>query len=60
MLWILISLGLDVREVAHDYQPAIKNYLEKELKCLNSFDTWHGMHNNVDKGVCVHVYIQKT
>ena len=51
------SLGLDVREVAHDYQPTIKNYLEKELKCVK-FDTWHGKDNNIMLTmVCVHIYI---
>ena len=34
--------GLDVKKVAHDFQPQIRKYLENDLHCLNSFDTWHG------------------
>ena len=36
------TVGLEVTEVAHDYQPQIQKFLEKEIHCLNSFDTWHG------------------
>lgn len=37
-----IFTGYRVREVAHDYVPAIKTWLEKEKGILNSYDTWHG------------------
>ena len=33
-----------MRQVAHD-QPQI--HLEKEIQCLNSFDTWNGMCSQV-------------
>ena len=36
------TVGLEVTEVAHDYQPQIQKFLEKEIQRLNSFDTWHG------------------
>ena len=36
------TVGLEVTEVAHDYQPQVQKFLEKETKSLNSFDTWHG------------------
>ena len=39
---LLFPVGLNIKEVAHDYQPTIRKYLEEEVKCLNSFDTWHG------------------
>ena len=38
----IYNVGLNVTEVAHDYQPAIKKYVE-ELGMVNSYDTWHGM-----------------
>ena len=34
--------GLNITEVAHDYQSTIKKYVE-ELGMVNSYDTWHGM-----------------
>ena len=34
--------GLNITEVAHDYQATIKKYVE-ELGMMNSYDTWHGM-----------------
>ena len=35
--------GLNVVEVAHDMQLAVRRYLMQDLKLVNSFDTWHGM-----------------
>ena len=32
----------NITEVAHDYQSAIKRYVE-ELGMVNSYETWHGM-----------------
>ena len=37
------SQGLQVIEVAHDMQLAVKRYLKQDLNLVNSFDTWHGM-----------------
>ena len=37
------SPGLQVIEVAHDMQLAVRRYLKQELNLVNSFDTWHGM-----------------
>ena len=34
--------GLNITEVAHDYQSTIKQYAEG-LGMVNSYDTWHGM-----------------
>lgn len=28
--------------MAHDIQLQVGNYVERDLKMLNSFDTWHG------------------
>ena len=35
-------VGLDIREIAHDYQLQVKKYIVEDLKLLNSYDTWHG------------------
>ena len=35
--------GLNITEVAHDYNTQLKTYITQELKLVNSFDTWHGM-----------------
>ena len=46
------TVGLEVIEVAHDYQPQVEKFLEKEIHCLNSFDTWHGNYTmNVYKNI---------
>ena len=34
--------GLNVVEVAHDFQQQIRRYIVEDLKLLNSYDTWHG------------------
>lgn len=39
---IACVLGLKPKEVAHDIQLQVGNYVTKELKMVNSFDTWHG------------------
>ncbi|KAL5509013.1 hypothetical protein EMCRGX_G004292 [Ephydatia muelleri] len=39
----VIARGLNVTEVAHDYQSTIKTYVE-QLGKDNSYDTWHGMN----------------
>ena len=38
-------LGLNVVEVAHDFQQQIKNCITNDLKLLNSYDTWHGQYH---------------
>eukprot|EP00731_Ephydatia_muelleri_P006665 Em0003g913a len=38
----LIARGLNVTEVAHDYQSTIKTNVE-QLGMVNSYDTWHGI-----------------
>ena len=42
-----------MREVAHDYQPQVKKYVEKEVQCINSFDTCHGTYVNL----CMYMYV---
>lgn len=44
---IIILVGLKVVEVAHDFQQQIKNYITNDLQLLNSYDTWHGMCNEL-------------
>ena len=34
--------GLKVVEVAHDIQLQVAHYVTKDLKLINSYDTWHG------------------
>ena len=36
------DVGLNVVEVAHDFQQQIRRYVVEDLKLLNSYDTWHG------------------
>ena len=36
------NVGLNVVEVAHNFQQQIRRYVVEELKLLNSYDTWHG------------------
>ena len=36
------NIGLNITEVAHDYQTTIKKYVCEDLGMVNSFDTWHG------------------
>lgn len=38
-----LVLGLNVVEMAHDYQPQVTRYVMDELQLLNSYDTWHGI-----------------
>ena len=38
-----LSPGLQVIEVVHDMQLAVRRYLKQDLNLVNSFDTWHGM-----------------
>ena len=33
---------VNVVEVAHDNCAQVKNYVERDLKLFNSYDTWHG------------------
>ena len=42
-----------MREVAHDYQPQVKKYVEKEVQYINSFDTCHGTYVNL----CMYMYV---
>ena len=37
----LSNKGLNITEVAHDYQATIKLYV-RQLRMVNSYDTWHG------------------
>ena len=41
---VIICVGLDIREVAHDYATTVSAYITNELKLLNSYDTRHGMY----------------
>ena len=34
--------------MAHDIQMQVTSYVEKELKMVNSFDTWHGNATRFD------------
>ncbi|KAL5517552.1 hypothetical protein EMCRGX_G003114 [Ephydatia muelleri] len=38
----VVARGLNVTEVAHDYQSTVKTYVE-QLGMVNSYDTWHEM-----------------
>ena len=38
----IYNVGLNVTEVAHNYQSTIKTYVE-QLRLVNSYDTWHGL-----------------
>ena len=40
---LVVLLGLNIVEVAHDMQLQVASYIKQDLKLLNSFDTWHGM-----------------
>ena len=42
MVLLYVFKDLNITEVAHDYQTALKRYV-KELGMVNSYDTWHGM-----------------
>eukprot|EP00731_Ephydatia_muelleri_P015970 Em0009g394a len=42
----VIARGLNITEVAHDYQATIKLYV-RQLRMVNSYDTWHGTKNVV-------------
>ena len=42
---ILCFIGLNIKEVAHDYATSVSDYVINELQLLNSYDTWHGMYN---------------
>ena len=35
-------IGLNIKEVAHDYATSVSDYIISELQLLNSYDTWHG------------------
>ena len=39
----ICDAGLNVTEVAHDYQPQVTQFVTKELHATNSYDTWHGI-----------------
>lgn len=41
----VIARGLNVVEVAHDFQQQIRRYVVEDLKLVNSYDTWHGTKN---------------
>ena len=38
-----VVLGLNIVEVAHDFQQQVKAYITDELHLINSYDTWHGI-----------------
>ena len=37
-------VGLNVVEIAHDYQAQVQKYIVNELGLINSYDTWHGKY----------------
>ena len=39
---LYVHAGLNIVEVAHDFQQQIKNYVTNDLHLVNSYDTWHG------------------
>ena len=41
-------------EVAHDMQLQVAGYVTKDLKLVNSYDTWHGILNMYVFGKCCH------
>eukprot|EP00731_Ephydatia_muelleri_P024582 Em0016g853a len=48
----VIARGLNITEVAHDYQATIKQCVQ-QLGMVNSYDTWHGKVNMSQKTVLV-------
>ncbi len=43
--------------MAHDIQMSVAHYVEKELKMINSFDTWHGnIHLRFEHGMITSRY----
>eukprot|EP00731_Ephydatia_muelleri_P030535 Em0022g49a len=48
----VIARGLNITEVAHDYQATIKKYIE-ELGMMNSYDTWHARSTKVQLCCCM-------
>ena len=48
-----LCVGLDVREVAHDYATAVNDYVTRDLKLLNFYDTWHGMLTLFRDSLCM-------
>ena len=45
----MVCPGLNVVEVAHDFQQQIRRYVVDDLKLLNSYDTWHGATEDLVK-----------
>ena len=39
---MVLMLGLNVMEVAHDMQLKVTQYVTMDLGLLTSYDTWHG------------------
>ncbi len=42
-MYIIIFIGLNVIEVAHDMCSPVAKYVTGTLKVQNSYDTWHGI-----------------
>jgi len=41
MISLCCFVSLDVCEMAHDVQMQVFRYVTREMKLLNSYDTWH-------------------
>ena len=39
-----LFVGLNIKEVAHDYATSVSDYITNQLQLLNLYDTWHGKH----------------
>ncbi|KAL5491022.1 hypothetical protein EMCRGX_G016236 [Ephydatia muelleri] len=37
----VVARGLNVTEVAHDFQSQVTRFVTDELRAINSYDTWH-------------------
>ena len=41
-------------EVAHDIQQQVSRFITTDLSLVNSYDTWHGIHNIYMQCMCTH------
>eukprot|EP00731_Ephydatia_muelleri_P015271 Em0008g991a len=41
----VVARGLNVTEVAHDFQSQVTRFVTDELRAINSYDTWHANRN---------------
>ena len=49
----VLYIGLNITEVAHDYNTQLRTYVAVDLGLVNSFDTWHGMSSMYIPYTCI-------